>query len=295
MPDAERTLARPTDHDLFATVRFLRMGRNDPTMRIADQELVRTMRTPDGPATLFVRAVGERFLIRGFGPGAERVVAAAPAYLGLEDSPHAFAPDHPRLARMLVEQGPVYLPRVDAWVEALVAIILQQLVTFLEATSGWGRLVRRFGEPAPGPVPLTVFPDPKVLVRLPVHVWRQVGIGQKRAATVVRVCERAGRIEGLRNQPLETIRSKLTTLRGIGPWTVESFCGMCLGDGDALPPGDIHLPNDVAWAIAGEPRADDARMFELLEPYRPHRWRVVRLLYHAGLTAPRRGPKRARR
>lgn len=295
MPDAEATFDRPPDHDLFATVRFLRIGRNDPTMRLTDREWARATRTPEGPATLFVRALADRFVVRAFGPGAARIVAAAPGLLGLGDEGPPFAPEHPKLARMLADQGPVYMPRVDGWVEALVPIVLQQLVTFIEAASGWVRLVRRFGEPAPGPLPLTVFPDPKRLVRLPEHVWRQVGIGRKRAATVVRVCARAGRIEELRDLPLDVAKGKLATLRGIGPWTVESFAGMCLGDTDALAPGDIHLPNDVAWALAGEPRADDARMFELLEPFRPHRWRVVRLLYHAGLTAPRRGPKRALR
>ncbi|MEM6929367.1 MAG: DNA-3-methyladenine glycosylase 2 family protein [Myxococcota bacterium] len=293
MPDAEASLPRPPDHDLFATVRFLRIGRRDPTMRLTDSELVRTMRTPDGPATLFVRAIGDRFAVKAFGPAAQRAVDAAPALLGLEDDPSAFAPSHRRLARMLAEQGPVYMPRVDAWVESLVPIVLQQLVTFAEAASGWLRLVSRFGETAPGPLPLKLFPDPKRLVRQPVHVWRQLGVGSKRAATIVRICERAGRIEALREQRLDVVREKLTSLRGIGPWTVESFCGMCLGDADALAPGDIHLPNDVAWALAGEARADDARMFELLEPFRPHRWRVIRLLYHAGFTAPRRGPKRA--
>jgi hypothetical protein len=47
----------------------------------------------------------------------------------------------------------------------------------------------------------------------------------------------------------------------------------------------------VSWALAGEPRADDARMLELLEPYRGHRGRVIRLIVSAGITAPRYGPR----
>ena len=54
--------------------------------------------------------------------------------------------------------------------------------------------------------------------------------------------------------------------------------------------GDFHLPNLVAWALAGEPRADDARMLELLEPYRGQRARVIRLLELSGIRAPRYGP-----
>jgi hypothetical protein len=47
----------------------------------------------------------------------------------------------------------------------------------------------------------------------------------------------------------------------------------------------------VAWALAGEPRGDDARMLELLDPYRGHRGRVLRLLAAGGVVAPRFGPR----
>jgi hypothetical protein len=59
--------------------------------------------------------------------------------------------------------------------------------------------------------------------------------------------------------------------------------------------GDFHLPNLVAWALAGEPRADDVRMLELLEPYRGQRGRVQRLLEASGMQAPRYGPRMAPR
>ena len=41
--------------------------------------------------------------------------------------------------------------------------------------------------------------------------------------------------------------------------------------------------------------ADDARMLELLEPYRCHRRRVVLLLKGAGIKAPKYGPRHALR
>ena len=55
--------------------------------------------------------------------------------------------------------------------------------------------------------------------------------------------------------------------------------------------GDFHLPNLVAFALAGEPRGDDERMLELLEPYRGQRARVIRLLELSGIRAPRYGPR----
>ena len=58
---------------------------------------------------------------------------------------------------------------------------------------------------------------------------------------------------------------------------------------------EANLPNLVAWALAGEPRGNDARMLELLEPYRGRRALVVRLLELSGVRAPRYGPRLAPR
>jgi hypothetical protein len=63
------------------------------------------------------------------------------------------------------------------------------------------------------------------------------------------------------------------------------------GDPDALSLGDFHTPHLVSWALAGEARGDDARMLELLEPYRGQRARLVRVLELSGLMAPRFGPR----
>jgi len=59
--------------------------------------------------------------------------------------------------------------------------------------------------------------------------------------------------------------------------------------------GDAHLPDLVSWALAGEPRADDARMLEILASYAGQRARVVRLLEASGLRVPRFGPRFAPR
>ncbi len=55
--------------------------------------------------------------------------------------------------------------------------------------------------------------------------------------------------------------------------------GFVLGDPDAVPVGDLHLPHEIAWALAAEPRGDDRRM---LEAYRGRRFRVLRLLLASG-------------
>jgi 3-methyladenine DNA glycosylase/8-oxoguanine DNA glycosylase len=66
---------------------------------------------------------------------------------------------------------------------------------------------------------------------------------------------------------------------------------VALGDPDAVSVGDYHIPSLVAWALAGERKADDARMLELLEPYRGQRGRVQRLLEVSGIYPERHGPR----
>jgi hypothetical protein len=58
--------------------------------------------------------------------------------------------------------------------------------------------------------------------------------------------------------------------------------------------GDYHVAKNVGWALTGE-AVDDAGMAELLEPYRPHRYRVQRLVELSRAGRPRRGPRMAPR
>jgi 3-methyladenine DNA glycosylase/8-oxoguanine DNA glycosylase len=78
---------------------------------------------------------------------------------------------------------------------------------------------------------------------------------------------------------------------GVGPWTSAEVARLALGDPDAVSVGDYHLPNIVAWALAGEERATDERMLELLAPYRGQRARVQVLLEASHISPPAYGPR----
>lgn len=78
---------------------------------------------------------------------------------------------------------------------------------------------------------------------------------------------------------------------GRGEWTAAETAQRAFGDADAVSVGDYHIPKMIGWTLLGEP-VDDAGMLDLLEPMRPHRQRVVRLLEASGLAyEPRRGPR----
>jgi 3-methyladenine DNA glycosylase/8-oxoguanine DNA glycosylase len=127
---------------------------------------------------------------------------------------------------------------------------------------------------------------------MPYQDWHRFGIERRRAETIRGACSRANALERLAAEPPLEAQRKLTCLPGIGRWTAAEVARVALGDPDAVRLGDYHLPHIVSWVLAAEPRADDRRMMELLEPYRGQRARAVRLIELSGISPPRRAPRR---
>lgn len=287
---AERTIGLDRPIDLHLTLGHLRHGAGDPTIRFEAGRVWRATRTPAGPATVALTDLGDAIRVHAWGPGAEWAVDAAPALVGVTDDPDLLVPRH-RLVRELARRmAGLRIGRTGAVMEALVPAIVEQKVTGSEARRAYRALVRAHGEPAPGPVRLLLAPAPATLAALPYHSFHPLGLERRRADTIRRAAARAARLEEATGLPLEDAYRRLTALPGIGPWTAAEVGRAAFGDPDAVGVGDFHLPDLVSWALAGEPRGDDARMLELLEPYRGQRGRVVRLLEAAGIRPPRYGP-----
>jgi 3-methyladenine DNA glycosylase/8-oxoguanine DNA glycosylase len=258
----------------------------------------RAARTPFGPATLrLVPAAGD-ISVEAWGPGAEWAADAAPDLVGAGDSEDGFDPGT-GLVRELRRRLPgLRVPRTRAVFDALLPTILAQKIQGWDALRSYRAIVRRWGEPAPGPAGtagLRVPPDPKTLATVPYHDLHPLGVEMRRAAFVRLAAAQADRLERAADLPVVEARRLLRSLPGIGPWTEAEVAGVAFGDPDAVSVGDYHLPHTVAWALAGEPRGDDARMLELLAPFAGHRGRVIRLIEAAGIAAPRFGPRLALR
>ena len=221
---------------------------------------------------------------------------APAAWLGLDDGGAGWEPGaHPLVTELARRHPGLRIGRTGAVLEALIPAILEQKVTGTEAWRGFRGLVRGWGEPAPGPFGLWLQPAPATIAAIPYHAFHPIGVERRRADLVRRVADRAARLEEIVELPLVAAYARLTALPGIGPWTAAEVALRALGDPDALSVGDFHLPNLVAWTLAGETRGDDVRMVELLEPWRGHRARVVRLLEASGLRPPAFGPRYAPR
>ncbi|MDQ3876919.1 MAG: DNA-3-methyladenine glycosylase 2 family protein [Actinomycetota bacterium] len=283
-------LSRPLD--LSLTLRGLAHGRRDPSMRFDGRNDVwRAVRTPDGPATEHIVVVSDRVEIEAWGPGADRLLGMAPDLLGEHDDPGSFSPQHPRLRELHRRSPGLRIGRSCGVVEVMIRTILEQKIPGASARESFRKLVYRFGEKAPGPRGLWLQPDPAAMARLPYYELHPLGIERKRAIVLKQVCTSASRLERLIHADISEAKRALESIPGIGPWTVAITSGLALGDTDAVEVGDYHLAHNVAWVLAGEPRATDERMLELLEPYRGQRTRAIRLIEARGPRAPRFGPR----
>ncbi|MFF5447028.1 DNA-3-methyladenine glycosylase family protein [Streptomyces sp. NPDC012888] len=298
-----RRWAPPAPLDLGLTLGPLRRGPGDPTFRVTpDGSVWRATRTPAGPATLRVALAAEpgRVEAEAWGPGADWVLDTLPALLGADDDPSAFTPRH-RLVHTSHRRRPgLRLTRTGLVMESLIPVVLEQKVTVDEAYRAWRRLVRQFGEPAPGPagagVPdgMYVMPDPAGWRRIPSWAWHTAGVDAKRSGTILRAARVADRLEEAARMPLAQAEHRLQLVPGIGPWTSAETLQRSNGAADAVTTGDLHLPGIIGFALAGNRDADDAEMLELLAPYAGQRHRAARLILLAGLSPPRRTPKMPR-
>lgn len=303
MPDASAIFTLEHPIDLRLTLGALAQGAHDPMVRLGDASRWRASRTPEGPVTLQLRVGdrGRRVLAEAWGPGAAWAVAQTPELVGAGDDVESFgslATQHPVVEVLHRRHRLLRMVRTRRVFESMVVAICAQRVTGIEAGRSYRGIVRLWGEPAPLPsgVPsaprLRLLPEPAVLARQPSWAFHPLGLERKRAEALLRVAAAAARLEEAAwMDDLVAARRRLRVIPGVGVWTSAEVALVALGDADAVSVGDYHLKNVVSWHLAGEPRGTDERMLELLEPFRPHRGRVLRLLKLGAGPAPRYGPR----
>jgi 3-methyladenine DNA glycosylase/8-oxoguanine DNA glycosylase len=300
-----RRLDVPDHYSFGGTLGPLAMNGHDPCARVGLRDAWWTARTPDGPATPHLARAGAQVVATAYGSGATWAIDRADAVLGLRDDVSGFATlaEADPVVRAAFHAHPGLRLTASGRVFAhLVPTILTQKVTGLEASRAYLGIARTFGEPAPGPLAgLMLPPDAAAIAATPYWALHRFGLEQRRADTLRRVAAMGDRLD--RAPDAATARTLLLSIAGIGEWTVAEVTRIAYGDPDAVTVGDYHLPNHVVHALTGAARAGardaapgrissaDARMLEVLEPFRPQRARVVQLLLANGAAAPRFGPR----
>ncbi len=235
----------------------------------------------------------------------ESFARKVPAWLGEDDRWSAFYGSDawgllPQRLQTTRAQNPgLRLPAIGLLSQNLIQAITEQRVTGIEAMGGMRALVRQYGLPAPAtgepgqPAGMLIFPEPSVFTGIPSWTWHRAGYDRARSDAIVLYARAADSFERLASAgDVAPLVRALASLPGVGPWTIAETLQRFCGHPDAVSVGDYHLAHHVTYAFDGR-RGDDARMVELLAPYRGHRQRVVSLIKAAGISEPRRAARLA--
>ena len=161
--------------------------------------------------------------------------------------------------------------------EALARAIAHQQLNGKAAQSILTRMTALYGQRFPAPAELLAT-DPQALRGAGFSFSKIAALRDLAARTLEGVVPEAAALEPLSD--LEIIE-RLTTVRGIGRWTVEMMLIFQLGRPDVLPVDDFGVCNGfrLAYGLAGMPRP--RALAEFGERWKPHRSRAAWYLWRA--------------
>lgn len=126
--------------------------------------------------------------------------------------------------------------------ETLVTSITAQQVSLFSAFAIRSRMIERFGERAGLAY---AFPTRERLARATEDELFAVGFSRRKAEYVIGLARSDLDLDALATLDDDEIRARLTSLRGLGPWTAEWFLARHLARPRAWPVGDIALQKAV--------------------------------------------------
>jgi DNA-3-methyladenine glycosylase II len=188
----------------------------------------------------------------------------------------------PVLAR-LIDERPDFdpqawmaqLPAMDLYGAMLFQIAGQQLSVAATRTI-LGRIEGLFGGRLPAPAELLAVDPARI---------REAGLSWRKIATLRDLAERLsdGRLDAdaLGRLPDDELMAELTTIPGIGPWTVQGALLIALKREDVVLPGDLALRKAVQAAYGLDHRPSEDEVLAIAEKWRPYRSLATSYLFSA--------------
>ena len=188
----------------------------------------------------------------------------------------------PVLAR-LIDDRPAFDPR--AWIAqlppmdlygALLFQVTGQQLSVAATRRTLARIEALFGGHLPAPAELLGV-DPGKL--------REAGLSWRKIGTLRDLAERLtdGRLnqDALSKLPDDEVIAELTTIPGIGPWTVQGALLIALGREDVVLPGDLALRKAVRAAYRLDHLPSQQEVLAIAETWRPYRSLATSYLFSA--------------
>ncbi|BAH41903.1 putative DNA-3-methyladenine glycosylase II [Brevibacillus brevis NBRC 100599] len=175
-------------------------------------------------------------------------------------------------------------PMLDADLfQCMVKTIIGQQINLTFAANLTERLVTLAGDPVENQngEGIIAFPTPDSVARLTVEDLRSLQFSQRKAEYIIdfarAIVNETVDLERLWTMEDEEIITYLTSLRGIGRWTVECLLMFGMGRPDLLPAADIGLRNGIVHLYGMETKPNENDIRKLGEKWAP--WRSIYCLY----------------
>ena len=176
-------------------------------------------------------------------------------------------------ARVLTGHGPPPLWGRDPGFETLLRIILEQQVSLISADAMYRRLLKNIN-------PLTA----KAILRAGVPFLRSFGVTRQKASYFINLAEAVEsgqlKLDTLGSFDDAVVMEKLTSIKGIGPWTARIYLLMALRRPDVWPVGDVALATACKNLKGLKTRPTQPELNDIAKTWRPHRATAARLLWH---------------
>lgn len=167
------------------------------------------------------------------------------------------------------------LPAMDLFGTLLFQVVGQQL-SVAATRRTLGRIQALFGDR---------LPSPAELLEVPPASLREAGLSWRKVATLRDLAEHLsdGRLdpEVLARLPDDEVIAALTTIPGIGPWTVQGALILALQREDVVLPGDLALRKAIQRAYGLDHLPSQAEVLAIAEKWRPYRSVATSYLFSA--------------
>lgn len=177
------------------------------------------------------------------------------------------------LAKILADHGTPPLWAREPGFVTLLRIILEQQVSLISAEAMYRRLITNIE-------PIT----PATVISAGAPYLRSFGITRQKASYFINVAEaiQSGELDLAELDRLsdESAIEKLTSVKGIGPWTAKIYLLMALCRPDVWPVGDIALATAYKDMKGLQTRPTQPELSFFAEAWRPYRATAARMLWH---------------
>jgi len=187
------------------------------------------------------------------------------------------------LGRLIKQVGPCYLKpkKRRSPFESLVQSVAYQQLNGTAAATILGRVKALY--------PDKRFPTPDDLLATPDDKFRSAGLSQPKTAAIKDIARKT--LDGvvptsraISKMSNDEIIERLTTVRGVGPWTVEMLLIFTLGRTDVLPVTDYGVRKGFAVTYGWKDLPTPKELLQEGEKWKPHRttaawyfWRALEL------------------